>query len=66
MVIALTLLQISISWFGMAITSAIKIVQHLNGIFGYDYDEVKGVPKDHGLISSVRDEVMAMVCQLMI
>ena len=49
----------------MVITSAIKIVQHLNGIFGYDYDEVKGVPKDHGLIWSVRDEVMAMVYQLM-
>ena len=48
----------------MVITSAIKIVQHLNGIFGYEYDESKGVPKDHGLIWSVRDEVMAMVCQL--
>ena len=48
----------------LIITSIIKIIQHINGVFGYEYDELKGVPKDHGLIWSVRNETMAKVCQI--
>ena len=48
----------------LIITSTIKIIQHINGVFGYEYDELKGVPKDHGLIWSVRNETMAKICQI--
>ena len=48
----------------LIITSIIKIIQHINGVFGYEYDELKGVPKDHGLVWSVRNETMAKVCQI--
>ena len=45
-------------------TSTIKILQHINGVFGYNYDESKGIPKDHGLIWSVQNGAMSKVGQI--
>ena len=44
--------------------STIKILQHINGVFGYNYDESKGIPKDHGLIWSVQNGAMSKVGQI--
>ena len=45
-------------------TSTIKILQHINGVFGYDYDESKDIPKDHGLIWSVQNGTMSKIGQI--
>ena len=45
-------------------TSTIKILQHINGVFGYNDDESNGIPKDHGLIWSVQNGTMSKIGQI--